>query len=55
MVINWLNQVESVGEGVTNVAVGDHVIPLYTAGIVIVPEHAPVAEVLHRMWRVQVL
>lgn len=25
-------QVESVGPGVTNVAVGDHVIPLYTAG-----------------------
>ena len=25
-------QVESVGEGVTSVAVGDHVIPLYTAG-----------------------
>lgn len=24
--------VESVGEGVTNVKVGDHVIPLYTAG-----------------------
>jgi Zn-dependent alcohol dehydrogenase len=26
------NQVESVGEGVTSVKVGDHVIPLYTAG-----------------------
>lgn len=26
-------QVESVGEGVTSVAVGDHVIPLYTAGL----------------------
>ncbi len=26
------SQVESVGEGVTSVAVGDHVIPLYTAG-----------------------
>lgn len=25
-------QVESVGEGVTSVKVGDHVIPLYTAG-----------------------
>lgn len=27
-----LEQVESVGEGVTSVSVGDHVIPLYTAG-----------------------
>ena len=26
-------QVESIGEGVTSVQVGDHVIPLYTAGI----------------------
>lgn len=26
------SQVESVGEGVTSVAIGDHVIPLYTAG-----------------------
>lgn len=26
------DKVESIGEGVTNVAVGDHVIPLYTAG-----------------------
>lgn len=25
-------QVESIGEGVTSVKVGDHVIPLYTAG-----------------------
>lgn len=30
--MNLLYQVESVGEGVTSVAVGDHVIPLYTAG-----------------------
>ena len=28
----FIPKIESVGEGVTNVAVGDHVIPLYTAG-----------------------
>jgi NADPH:quinone reductase-like Zn-dependent oxidoreductase len=26
-------QVESIGEGVTSVQVGDHVVPLYTAGM----------------------
>ncbi len=29
---NNSSQVESVGEGVTSIAIGDHVIPLYTAG-----------------------
>jgi len=31
-VTDWV-QVESIGEGVTSVQVGDHVIPLYTAGL----------------------
>lgn len=50
-------QVESVGEGVTNVKVGDHVIPLYTAGAYsCTPSMASFANIVRvRMPGVQVL